>query len=75
MSKISFLGFWFFLDILIFFFLCCAVTEMEHRSVKKAGIEVQETKGWSLMTLKPKLFVLNSSMALTSLKKMTRLKI
>jgi len=41
MSKLSFQG---FLEILIFFFLCCVVTEMEHRSVKKAGIEVQETK-------------------------------
>jgi len=61
MSKLSFQG---FLEILIFFFLCCVVTEMEHRSVKKAGIEVQETKGWSLMTLKPKLFMLNSFMAL-----------
>lgn len=27
--------------------LLCYVTEMEHRSVKKAGIEVQEVKGWS----------------------------
>lgn len=48
---------------------------MEHRSVKKAGIEVQETKGWSLMTLKPKLFVLNSFMALDCTSKMIRLKI
>ena len=28
-------------------YLLCYVTEMEHRSVKKAGIEVQEIKGWS----------------------------
>lgn len=33
--------------ILIFLYLLCCVTEMEHRSVKKAGIEVQEIRGWS----------------------------
>lgn len=37
----------FFLEILTFLSPCCAVTELEHRSVKKAGIEVQEIKGWS----------------------------